>query len=150
MNEYPREDKPLLVCLSDNTRVRGLVNIAGRTTQEVLEDEGPDLVLYDARGGDGIPLKTVFIGKNQILWIAPSGDGEKRGETGLLKQVRFKLANGEVITGKVDRSGFERLSDYFHACRQRFYEIHEASFTDITYGVLYLGVQQVLWKEPID
>lgn len=150
MSEYPREDKPLVICLADNTRVSGLVNIAGRTTQEVLEDEGTDLVLYEARGGDGIPLKTLFIVKNLILWIAPAGEAEKREESGLLKQVKFKLTNGQIITGRVEISGFERLSDYFHACRQQFYEIRDASVMDKNHATLYVGVEQVLWKEPID
>jgi len=150
MNDYPREDKPLIVCLADNTQVRGMVNIAGRTAVGVIEDTGPDLVLYEARSGVGMPLTTVFIAKNQIVWIAPAEDRENLEGHGEMQKVRFKLANGEVITGKVDSSGFERLSDYFNACHQRFYEIHEASFTDRTYEVLYVRVQQVLWKEPID
>jgi len=150
MSEYPREDKPLAVSLSDNTLISGLVNIAGRTTQEVLEDEGPDLVLYDAQDGDGMPLKTVFIGKDRILWIAPDGEAVKPEAGSLLKQVKFRLAGGQVLTGKVEISGFDRLSDYFHARRERFYKVMEASLMDRTYDVLYLGIQQVLWKQPVD
>jgi hypothetical protein len=150
MHEYPREDKPLDVCLADGTRLSGLVNIAGRTARDVLEDAETDMVLYDSRQGDGMPLQTVLIPKNQILWVAPAGEPGQTKESGSLKQVRFKLANGLLITGRVDAGGFERISDYFQACRDRFYEIRDASLNDGAYAVMYVGARQVLWKQPVD
>jgi hypothetical protein len=150
MNEYPREDKPLVVCLADSSCLSGSVNIAGRTARDVLEDEETDMVLYDSRSSDGMPLQTVLIRKNQILWVAPAGESEQKEESGLLQHVRFKLANGLILTGRVDASGFARVSDYFQAFRNRFYEIRNASLNDSAYAVIYVGVQHVLWKQPVD
>lgn len=150
MGEYPREDKPLVVCLSDNTQVTGLVNTAGRTTQGVLEGKGADLVLYDARAADGARLGTILVAKDRISWIAPAGEGGSQEPTVLLKQVRLRLANGLVISGRVETAGFARVSDYFHAFEQRFIELREASLEGRTHAVLYVGNQQVLWKEPVD
>lgn len=150
MNEYPREDKPLVVCLADGSCLSGLVNIAGRTVRDVLENAAIDMVLYDSRRWDDMPLQTVLIRKDKILWVAPAGEAGQTTASGSLKQVRFKLANGLIITGRVDASGFARVSDYFQACRDCFYEIGDASFNDGSYAVMYVGAQQVLWKQPVD
>ena len=150
MGEYPREDKRLVVCLSDNTRLTGMVNVAGRSTPGVLEGKGADLVLYDARSGDGEALGTILVMKSQISWIAPGGDATLEEPRVLLKRVRLRLANGLVIAGSVETAGFARLSDFFHAFEQRFIELRDARVEGRPYDVLYVGNRQVLWKEPID
>ncbi len=41
MNDYPKQDKKIKILLSDNSQITGLINIAGRGTIELVEDEQP-------------------------------------------------------------------------------------------------------------
>ena len=71
MNDYPRQDKKIQLYLSDKSQIAGLINIAGRGTIELVEDAGPDIVLYSVNTGDGELHQTILVAKHQIVCIDP-------------------------------------------------------------------------------
>ena len=149
MNDYPREDKKIVLHLSDNSTLSGLVNIAGRSTFAIVEDSDPDIVLYDASSGDGKTYKTVLVSKKQICWIDSVDDREQKADGGKWRQVKFKLTNGQEITGEVNIVGFDRTSDYFRSYPGKFYEVHRCNTTDTGDDRLFVASEHVLWKEPV-
>jgi hypothetical protein len=150
MSEYPKQDKKVILCTSDNSRIAGSINIVGRRILSYLEDSDPDIVLYDTNTEDGKAHKTLLVPKSQVYWIDPVEDTGREEDAGQWKKVTFKLANGQVITGEVDIAGFNRTSDYFRAYPKRFYEVYECSMIDKKYAVLFVATEHVLWKEPLD
>ncbi len=149
MNDYPREDKKIVLHLSDNSTLSGLVNIAGRSTFAIVEDSDPDIVLYDALSGDGKAYKTVLVSKKQICWIDAVEDREEKPERGQWQKVKFKLTNGQEITGEIDIAGFARTSDYFRAYPGKFYEVHRCSAADTRDNRLFVASEHVMWREPV-
>jgi len=150
MNEYPKQDKKVLLCTSDNNRITGSINIVGRRIFSYLEDSDPDIVLYDADTEDGEAHKTLLVPKSQVYWIDPVDDTAREQDGGKWKKVTFKLANGMTIKGDVDIAGFNRVSDYFRAYPKMFYEVYECSTAEKKYAVLFVASEHVLWKEPFD
>ena len=149
MNDYPRQDKKIILSLSDNSQITGLINIAGRRTIELVEDAGPDIVLYSVESEDGALHRTVLAAKQQIVWIDPLEESGKP-EVGTWQKVSFKLANGQEITGEVDISGYSRISDYFQAFSRRFYEVYECSRNGKKQNLLFVSSGHVLWRELVD
>ena len=149
MNDYPRQDKKIKLYLSDNSQIKGLINIAGRRTIELVEDAGPDIVMYSVESEDGKLHQTVLVAKQQIVWIDPLEESGKP-EVGTWQKVSFKLANGQEINGKVDISGYSRISDYFQAFSRRFYEVYECSTTGKKQNLLFVSSGHVLWRELVD
>lgn len=150
MNDYPRQDKKIILYLSDNSQITGLINIAGRKTIELVEDAEPDIVLYSVKSEDGALHQTVLVGKQQIVWIDPLEDESGKPEVGTWQKVRFKLANGREITGEVDISGYSRVSDFFQAFSRRFYEVYESSTSGKKQNLLFISSGHVMWRELVD
>ena len=149
MNDYPRQDKKIKLYLSDNSQITGLINIAGRRTIELVEDAGPDIVLYSVESEDGKLYRTVLAAKQQIVWIDPLEESGKP-EVGTWQKVSFTLANGQEVTGEVDISGYSRISDYFQAFSRRFYEVYECSRNGKKQNLLFVSSGHVLWRELVD
>lgn len=150
MCEYPKQDKKVMLCIANNIRITGSINIVGRSMSQYLEDPAPDIVMYDTCTGSGREHKTLLVSKSQIYWINPVDETGEIPNTGIWKQVRLKLSNDQEITGKVDIAGFNRVSAYFLSYDKRFYEIYECSMADKKYDFLFVSSEHVLWKEPID
>ena len=149
MNDYPREDKKIVLYLSDNSTLSGLVNIAGRSTFAIVEDSDPDIVLYDASSGEGKAYKTVLVSKKQICWIDAVDDREEKPDRGKWQKVTFKLTNGQEITGEIDIAGFARTSDYFRTYPGKFYEVHTCSTAGTGNNRLFVASEHVMWREPV-
>ena len=149
MTDYPRQDKKIKLSLSDNSQITGLINIAGRRTIELVEDAGPDIVMYSVESEDGKLHQTVLVAKQQIVRIDPLEESGKP-EVGTWQKVSFKLANGQEITGEVDISGYSRISDYFQAFSRRFYEVYECSTNGKKQNLLFVSSGHVLWRELVD
>ena len=149
MNDYPREDKKIVLYLSDNSTLSGLVNIVGRSTFAIVEDSDPDIVVYDASSGEGKAYKTVLVSKKQVCWIDAVDDREQKPDRGKWQKVTFKLTNGQEVTGEVDIAGFERASDYFRAYAGRFYEVYTYSPADTRGNRLFVASEHVIWRELV-
>jgi hypothetical protein len=150
MNDYPRQDKKITLYLSDDTQLTGLINIAGRGPVELVEDVDPDIVLYSVESGDGKLHQTVLVSKKQIVWINPLEGEKEKPEVGTWQKVRFKLVNGQEITGEVDISGYSRVSDYFQAFSRGFYELYRCSTEGKMQNLLLISSGHVLWRELVD
>lgn len=149
MNDYPKEDKKIVLHLSDNSTLSGFVNIAGRCIFAIVEDSDPDIVLYDASSEDGRVYKTVLVSKNQICWIDSVDDREQKPDRGKWQKVKFKLTNGQEMTGEVDIAGFDRASDYFRTYPGRFYEVYTDCTADKRANRLFVATEHVMWREPV-
>ena len=149
MNDYPREDKKIVLHLSDDSTLSGFVNVAGRTTFAIVEDSDPDIVLYDASSGDGKAYTTVLVSKKQICWIDAVEDREEKPERGQWQKVKFKLTNGQEITGEIDIAGFARTSDYFRAYPGKFYDVYPCSAAGTMDKRLFVASEHVMWREPV-
>lgn len=150
MSEYPRQDKKIILCTSNNSLIAGSINIVGRSTLKHLEDAAPDIVMYDTCAEGGKEHKTLLVSKSRVYWIDPMDDTGGKQNMGTWKQVKLKLTNDQEITGEVDITGFYRVSDYFLGYSKRFYEIYECSIADKKYDLLFVSSDHVLWKELID
>ena len=149
MNDYPKEDKKIVLHLTDSSTLTGFVNIAGRTTPAIVEDSDPVMVLYDASSEDGRAYKAVLVSKNQICWIDALDDSEQKPDRGKWQKVGFKITNGQKITGEIDITGFERASDYFRTYPGRFYEVYTCSTADKMDNRLLVASEHVIWRELI-
>jgi small nuclear ribonucleoprotein (snRNP)-like protein len=149
MNDYPREDKKIVLNLSDNSTLSGLVNIVGRSTFAIVEDSDPDIVVYDASSGEGKAYKTVLVSKKQICWIDAVDDREQKPDRGKWQKVTFKLTNGQEITGEVNIAGFDRASDYFRVYPGRFYEVYTCSTANTRDNRLFVASEHVIWRELV-
>ena len=76
-------------------------------------------------------------------------DGKGKPVVGTWQKVHFKPVNGKGITGKVDISGYSRVSDYFQAFSRRFYEIYRCRTAEKRQNSLLISSGHVLWRELV-
>ena len=98
MNEYPREDQEIEVCMADNSRVKGMINIAGRSISAYLHSTDLDIVIYDGLVNVDRKVATLLVSKRQTVWVKPNTTVTK-SSFGSWKQVRFRMINGQIIEG---------------------------------------------------
>jgi hypothetical protein len=60
------------------------------------------------------------------------------------RAVSLKLVKGREITGEVDISGYNRVSDYFQTFSRRFYQVFQPSTPEKRQTLLLISSGQVL------
>lgn len=147
MVEYPRQDQKLVICTTDNNRLSGMINIAGRSISTYLQDSEPDIVMYDCKINDKESVDTLLVSKRQILWIN-SFEKREKDWLGNWQNVMFKMTNGDMISGEIDITGYDRVSDYLQHYNDRFYEVYDCRHDNKTEKLLFVSRQFTMWKQP--
>lgn len=148
MIDYPKQDQKIEICTIDGTIVNGMVNIAGRSLSTYLQDSEPDIIMYDAYI-DKKKCKTLMITKKQIIWISTEDDGEKDW-LGNWRRLLFKMINGQIVTGEIDITGYDRISDYIQRFNTRYYELFDSGIDGKKRKTLFISRRYTVWKELIE
>lgn len=151
MGIYPRQDYPIRICLVDNSQLEGLVNIVGRDITTFLQDTETDIVMYDTVNGEDDNRRPMIVRKSQVLWVEIKGNEADGREPVNLKPMKMKLANGQVVTGNIDITGYDRISDYFQKNSDRYAEVFGALVDgEKSFPSLFVSVTQYIWVIPDD
>jgi hypothetical protein len=148
MMDYPKQDHEIELMTSDHVRIKGLINVLGRSIATYLQGSEPDIVMYRCRIERGGDAETLMVAKNAVIWIH-TGEKPETQRIGSWKSVAFHMINGTTITGEVDMTGYDRVSDYFQNADDRFYEVVGARSGDGDHDRLYLSRSATVWKEPV-
>jgi hypothetical protein len=148
-DDYPRQDQRIVLRLADGTSITGLINVTGRTVEQVVRDESdPNLLVYDVTGEDGRGFETVLVSKHQIFWIEmPASAQSPKSEAGDWKSVIFRFKNGHELAGEIDITGFDRPSDYFHAHAGHFYQVWASVLADKEPQLIFVASDHVVLRE---
>ena len=149
MSQYPRDGSKITMFLSDGSEVTGAVNIAGRDLVSYLLTPDPDILLYDRDISSGTSARTLFISKKHVVWIAPVDSPAVRVKGVWWKEVKFLLENGDKITGSVNVTGYDRLSDFFRMFDEQFLEVYDCCLGNREFELLYIALSRVIWKVPV-
>ena len=149
MGIYPRQDCPIRICLVDNSQLEGLVNIVGRDIKTFLLDNETDIVMYEAVNGEDEGRRPMIVHKSQILWVEIQGYKQDGVKTSGLKKMKMKLSNGQVVTGEIDITGYDRVSDYFQKNTDIFAEVSHAVLDgEKKHPALFVSATRYLWVIP--
>lgn len=147
MNDYPREDQEIEICLADNSRVSGMVNIAGRSISAYLHSSDLDIVIYGGLFDNGQKAGTLLVSKRQTIWVKPDLSVEK-SKYGNWKKIRFRLFTGQSVEGVIDITGYDRISDYLQDYTERYYEVYDCRCGNEASDLMFISRKYSLWKEP--
>jgi len=147
---YPKEGRIIAAHTIDNSKLEGKINVAGRTTGELVNDETFDMIMYDVVRNDRDSIPTVLVSKQGIAWIDPKGEVERPIAGSNLYRLKIRLSNGDSVIGSVDISGYDRMSDYLAQYSGFFYEVFDCSAGGGKFPFLYVSVCNSIWVEPMD
>jgi hypothetical protein len=148
MNDYPKQDHPITIITSDNSRISGMINVLGRSISVYLQGPEPDVIMYDCTIDDTRKADTLMVSKRQILWLN-TGESLMEQRIGNWQTLMFHLVNGVKVKGDVNMTGYDRVSDFLQSYGDRFYEVFDAETVDSKSGMLYVSREHTVWKEPL-
>ncbi len=148
MIDYPKQDQQIVLCTADDAIVTGMVNIAGRNISTYIQECDPHVIMYDVELADKQKFGTLIVTTRQIMWIAVADEGQI-DRFGNWQKLSFKMINGQTVTGEVDITGYDRVSDFFQQFSNRFYELFDCSIDGEKKEVLFVSSRFIVWKEPV-
>ena len=149
MSKYPKQDKEIVICTADGSVMTGMVNIAGRSISSYMQDSEPDVIIYDVRVADQSRFKTLMVTKRQIVWISVTDEIE-REQYGIWQKLAFKVNTGNTITGDIDITGYDRISDYVQRYNNRFHEVFDCIIDEEPRNnLIFVSRHLTVWKEPV-
>ncbi|GAB6094485.1 hypothetical protein JCM14469_07370 [Desulfatiferula olefinivorans] len=148
MTDYPKQDHEIELMTLDNARITGCVNVLGRSIATYLQGSEPDIVMYRCRIEGIGSAETMMVAKSAVIWVH-TGEKAESPRIGSWKRVAFHMVNKTTVTGEVDMTGYDRVSDYFQNADDRFYEVVGARSDDGDHDRLYLSRVATIWKEPV-
>ncbi len=148
MIDYPKQNQQIVVCTADNAIVTGMVNIAGRNISTYIQECDPHVIMYDVELADKQKFDTLIVTTRRIMWIAVADEGQI-DRFGNWQKLSFKMINGQTVIGKVDTTGYDRVSDFLQRFRNRFYELCDCSIDGEKRNVLFVSSRFIVWKEPL-
>ncbi len=148
MIDYPKQDQKIVLCTADDAIVTGMVNIAGRNISTYIQECDPHVIMYDVELADKQKFGTLIVTTRQIMWIAVADEGQI-DRFGNWQKLSFKMINGQTVTGEVDITGYDRVSDFFQQFSNRFYELFDCSIDGEEKEVLFVSSRFIVWKEPV-
>jgi hypothetical protein len=147
MNTYPKQDHEIEILTTGNVRVTGMINVLGRSISTYLQGSEPDIIMYGCKPDDAESADTLIVSKDHILWVN-SGESPDEARAGRWQKLIFRMINGRVVTGEVNMTGYDRVSDYLQNFDERFYEVYSAQTDEGSSGLLYVSRKATVWKEP--
>ncbi len=159
MIDYPKQNQQIVVCTADNAIVTGMVNIAGQNTSTFIQKCDPHVIMYDVECDPHVIMydvefankqkfDTLIVTTRQIIWIAVADEGEKDW-FGNWHKLSFKMINGQTVIGKVDTTGYDRVSDFLERFPNRFYQLFDCSIDGEKKEVLFVSSSLTVWKKPV-
>ncbi|WP_300672941.1 hypothetical protein [Desulfoluna sp.] len=149
MGIYPKKDCQIRLCLSNNSQLDGLVNIVGRDIRTFLLDDESDIVMYEAVNGEDEKRRPMIVPKKHILWLEVKGCDLAERKMALYRKLKIKLINGQVVSGEIDITGYDRVSDYVLKNSDLFSEVAEATIDgEIIRSIVFVSTTQYLWVVP--
>jgi len=149
MGIYPKKDCEIILCLSNNSQLDGLVNIVGRDIRTFLLDNESDIVMYEAVNGEDENRRPMIVPKKHILWVeVRNGDLAER-KVAIYRKMKMKMTNGQVVSGEIDITGYDRVSDYFLKNTDMFSEVTRAAVDgESVRSIVFVSTTQYLWVIP--
>ncbi|VFQ44694.1 hypothetical protein [Desulfoluna butyratoxydans] len=149
MGIYPKKDCEITLCLSNNSQLDGLVNIVGRDIRTFLLDNESDIVMYEAVNGEDESRRPMIVPKKHILWVeVRNGDLTER-KVAIYRKMKMKMTNGQVVSGEIDITGYDRVSDYFLKNTDMFTEVSNVAVDGETVrSIVFVSTTQYLWVIP--
>lgn len=149
MGIYPKKDCEITLCLSNNSQLDGLVNIVGRDIRTFLLDNESDIVMYEAVNGEDESRRPMIVPKKHILWVeVRNGDLSER-KVAIYRKMKMKMTNGQVVSGEIDITGYDRVSDYFLKNTDMFTEVSNVAVDGETVrSIVFVSTTQYLWVIP--
>ncbi len=148
MIDYPKQDQQIMICTADNAILTGMVNITGRNISTYIQECDPHVILYDVELADKQKFDTLIVTTRQIIWIAVVYESEKDW-FGNWQKLSFKMINGQTVIGKVDITGYDRVSDFFQRFPNMFYQLFGCSIDGEKRDVLFVSSRFTVWKKPV-
>ena len=149
MGIYPKEDCEIRLCLSDNSQLNGLVNIVGRDIRMFLLDNESDIIMYEAVNGEDERRRPMIVPKKHVLWVELKGEAADGRKTGLQRNMKMKMSNGQLVSGAIDITGYDRVSDYFLKNTDMFCEVMDATVDgEHTHSAMFVSTARYLWVVP--
>ncbi|SCY33348.1 hypothetical protein [Desulfoluna spongiiphila] len=149
MGIYPKKDCEITLCLSNNSQLDGLVNIVGRDIRTFLLDNESDIVMYEAVNGEDESRRPMIVPKKHILWVeVRNGDLSER-KVAIYRKMKMKMTNGQVVSGEIDITGYDRVSDYFLKNTDMFSEVSRVAVDgESVRSIVFVSTTQYLWVIP--
>ena len=149
MGIYPKEDCEIRLCLSNNSQLNGLVNIVGRDIRSFLLDNQSDIVMYEAVNGEDERRRPMIVPKKHILWVEINESDLVERKLAIHRNMKMKMVNGQVVSGEIDITGYDRVSDYFLKNTDIFSEVSSAMVDgESIHSTLFVSTTQYLWVVP--
>lgn len=149
MGIYPKKDCEIRLCLSNNSQLNGLVNIVGRDIRTFLLDSESDIVMYEAVDGEDERRRPMIVPKKHILWVEIKDTDLVERKLAIYRNMKMKMVNGQVVSGEIDITGYDRVSDYFLKNTEMFSEISSAMVDgESIHSVMFVSTTQYLWVVP--
>lgn len=149
MGIYPKKDCEIRLCLSNNSQLDGLVNIVGRDIRTFLLDNESDIVMYEAVDGEDDRRRPMIVPKKHILWVEVKDLDLKDRKVAIHRNMKMKMTNGQVVSGEIDITGYDRVSDYFLKNTDMFSEVSSALVDgEAINSIVFVSTTQYLWVIP--
>lgn len=149
MGIYPKKDCEIRLCLSNNSQLDGLVNIVGRDIRTFLLDNESDIVMYEAVNGEDDRRRPMIVPKKHILWVEVMDLDLKDRKVAIHRNMKMKMTNGQVVSGEIDITGYDRVSDYFLKNTDMFSEVSSAMVDgEAIHSIMFVSTTQYLWVIP--
>lgn len=150
MTAYPKMDHEIDILTTNNIRIHGMINVLGRSISTYLQGTEPDVVVYQCTVDDERAVDTLMIAKHQIVTVYTGEQEVSEDRIGRWQRVKLTLNTGKLITGDVNMTGYDRLSDYIQNHNEHFYELHSVQTDEGDFQLLYVSRIATVWKEPAD
>ncbi|GEM_PF-1441067 len=149
MGIYPKKDCEIRLCLSNNSQLDGLVNIVGRDIRTFLLDNESDIVMYEAVNGEDDRRRPMIVPKKHILWVEVKDLDLNDRKVVINRNMKMKMTNGQVVSGEIDITGYDRVSDYFLKNTDMFSEVSSAMVDgEAINSIMFVSTTQYLWVIP--
>ena len=150
MTAYPKLDHEIDILTTNNMRIHGMINVLGRSISTYLQAAEPDVVMYHCTIDGNQSVDTLMIAKHQIVTVQTGEHEQPEERIGHWQRLKLTMCDDKIITGDVNMTGYDRLSDYIQNHNENFYELHSVQTDDGFYELLYVSRIATLWKEPAD
>jgi len=149
MGIYPKKDCEITLCLSNNSQLDGLVNIVGRDIRTFLLDNESDIVMYEAVNEEDESRRPMIVPKQHILWVEVKGNDLAERKIAVYRKMKMKMTNGQVVSGEIDITGYDRVSDYFLKNTDMFSEVSRVAVDgESVRSIVFVSTTQYLWVIP--